>query len=281
MPTPRPAVHRQRGSVVADRPGAPAVPDPLDRAAIAWAAALGLPAATLRRPGTSLVPDERRGPTDGLQLWLVGPHTIVELAPDRGAQVRALLARRPPGHRLSPEDLLLGLGGRAVAEDRTRLLLLDPDRLRPADVPAGHTVTVLTADEEHRVAAFLARCPLPDQREADVGVGGEHRCTVGVQADGRLVAVASAVVWRGFADLGVLTLPEARGRGAASAAVSRLCLTLAAGPRPVLYRHAEVNTASQRIADALGLVVIGAAETVRPVYGARPRARRGRRFTPR
>lgn len=236
-----------------------------------WARALGVDPALLAVPGTLVIADPRRTARDVIQLWPAGQRTVVEVAPSRRAAVEAVARRRPAEHRMSADDLLLGLPLRVQPEDRARLLVLDPECFDPLPVPAGTEVRELTEADRGAVAAFLRRCPPAEQQEGDVGVGAEHERSVGAVQDGRVVAVASVVDWRGFADLGVVADPQARGRGVGGAAISRLCELLLEDPRVVLYRHREVNVPSAIIAARLGLHPIGAGEGVRPVVAPRPR----------
>ncbi len=237
-----------------------------------WARALGVEPELLAMPGTLVVADPRRTARDVIQLWPVGQRTVVEVAPSRRAAVEAVARRRPTEHRMSADDLLLGLPFRVQPEDRAQLLVLDPEGFDPLPVPAGTQLRELTEADRGAVVACLRRCPPTEQEEGDVGVGGEHQRSVGAVQDGRIVAVASVVDWRGFADLGVVADPEARGRGVGGAAISRLCELLLEDPRTVLYRHREANVPSAIIAARLGLRPIGAGEGLRPVVA--PRLRR-------
>ena len=236
-----------------------------------WARTLGIDPDLLAVPGTLVVADPRRTARDVIQLWPAGQRTVVEVAPSRRAAVQAVARRRPAEHRMSADDLLLGLPLRVQPEDRAQLLVLDPEHFDPLLVPPGAQVRELTDADRGAVAACLRRCPPVEQQEGDVGVGGEHQRSDGVVEDWRIVAVASVVDWRGFADLGVVADPQTRGRGVGGAAISKLCELLLEDPRVVLYRHREVNVPSAIIAARLGLRSIGAGEGVRPVVAPRHR----------
>ncbi|MCL1900736.1 MAG: GNAT family N-acetyltransferase [Promicromonosporaceae bacterium] len=105
--------------------------------------------------------------------------------------------------------------------------------------------------------AFQETASAEDRDEADVEL--RHWAATGHFVGDRLVAVASAYPWRGtqIADIGVLVLPEFRGRGLAVRVVQRLaahCLAQGYAPQ---YRCAPEHLASAGTARAAGLVNYG------------------------
>ena len=98
--------------------------------------------------------------------------------------------------------------------------------------------------------------------------GFEHPAARLPEFDDRLVAVASMFEWRGFSDLGVLTVPELRRRGTGKAVVSAMCERLLDGPRVVVYRYSLDNLGSAGVARSLALAPLGVTESVRPDEGA-------------
>lgn len=272
-----------------------------------WAAWLACPPVALWRPGTTVRADERREPGEAVQLWPVTPeHVLVEAMPPLVEPIRALLARRPVGHRLSADDLLLGLSRQMVAVDRLRVLAMDPAAITAVSqpgggrqggrafrrggkgantaaaantaagantavaavaAPEGMTLRRLGPQDREALEAMLRRCYRQERLDADVGLDGDHLAAVGVLEGPRLLTVASAASWRGFADLGVITDPAGRGRGAARAAVLAVVAELArtaSAPRPVvLYRYVVDNAGSHTLAGRLPLQYVGEGETVR------------------
>ena len=88
----------------------------------------------------------------------------------------------------------------------------------------------------------------------------DHWAVFGAFAQDRLVAAASAYPWGNarIADLGVLTLPEHRGRGHARAVVRALSKHAAKSGYEPQYRCQLDNHASLAVANAAGLTHFGA-----------------------
>jgi len=131
----------------------------------------------------------------------------------------------------------------------------DQSAVRAETVP-GETRQLTMADAG-AFAQFAVAAPAQDMEEAFVELG--HWLVWGTFADGRLVAAASMYPWRGthFADLGIITLPEYRGRGLAKRTVRAISArTLAAGYEPQ-YRCQLDNTPSASLARAAGFAQFG------------------------
>lgn len=133
----------------------------------------------------------------------------------------------------------------------------------PAAAAFHGTVRPLGPDDGRAVDVLLAACTPEDREEAEVAL--DHDPAVGAFTDGRLVAMATVFEWHGFRDVGVLTSPDARGRGAGRAAVRGAVEVLHAAddPGPVLYRHAAGHIASSRVAEGLGFPVVAGVCSVR------------------
>jgi len=131
----------------------------------------------------------------------------------------------------------------------------DQAAVRAEPVP-GETRQLTVADAE-AFAQFAAAAPAQDMDDAFVEL--DHWLVMGTFADGRLVAAASMYPWRGtnFADLGVITLPDYRGRGLARKTVRAISgRALADGYEPQ-YRCQLDNTPSAALARAAGFVQFG------------------------
>ena len=215
-------------------------------------------------PGTSVLSDPQPPPTAWVSLWPVGRRVVTRVAPDVAEQLQAVLDRLPPGHRLIADDVATCWPDRPAERAPQRLHALDPATFRPASPAPDQQLRELTEVDRYDFEQFLGRCSPDDREEGDVDIGGEHELTMAVQADGRIVAVASMFPWRGFSDLGVMTAPQLRRQGTGKAAVSALCERLLHGPRVVLYRYALDNLGSAGLARSLALAPIGVAESVRP-----------------
>ena len=131
----------------------------------------------------------------------------------------------------------------------------DQAAVRAEPVPAE--TRRLTVADAGAFAQFAVAAPAQDMEEAFVELG--HWLVWGTFADGRLVSAASMYPWRGthFADLGIITLPEYRGRGLAKRTVRAISArALAAGYEPQ-YRCQLDNTPSASLARAAGFAQFG------------------------
>ncbi|BDZ65706.1 GNAT family N-acetyltransferase [Agromyces mangrovi Wang et al. 2018] len=124
-------------------------------------------------------------------------------------------------------------------------------------LPPAPGTRVLTAADAPEFARFSADAPEDDLDEAYVEL--DHWVALGTFVDDRLVAVASMYPWREstVADIGVITLPEYRGRGLGRRLVQALAAeALARGHEPQ-YRHQTGNAASAALARAAGFARFG------------------------
>jgi len=160
----------------------------------------------------------------------------------------------------------LDLQSATVGNDGLASRLVDAGiRLNGADhlfyLPTAEQVTsasaaidarVLTEADAPEFAVFAATAPEGDLDEAFVEL--DHWLVVGTFVDGRLATAASMYPWRDtrLADLGVLTLPEFRGRGLARSTVRAIsALALERGYEPQ-YRCQLDNAASVALAESAG-----------------------------
>jgi hypothetical protein len=227
-----------------------------------WRTAFPPVADELGRAGTSVVGDGDRRGDGAIVLWPCVPRVVAEARPEMADRLRGYLADRPTDHRLTIDEVVAaGLAGAAPTRQRDRFYALDPATFRAPPTPEGLTVAVLGEQHRGAVEVFLAACPEDDREEGDVGIDPPHELAVGVLDGARVLAVASVYAWRGFGDVGVLTHPDARRRGAGRLAVAGLCERLLDASRAVVYRHDEANLGSRGIARSLGFVHIGDIES--------------------
>ena len=151
---------------------------------------------------------------------------------------------------------------RKAALTRSGITFHDPDHLfylaESAPLPPpGSSARRLTADDRHAFAIFHHEAPEADREDAFVE--WDHWAVFGCFDGDRLISAASAILWENspFADLGVLTLPDARGKGAARAVVmAMLDFVRGQGLEPQ-YRCQVGNSASVALATACGLRLYG------------------------
>lgn len=191
-----------------------------------------------------------------------------------GARVRAALSATR-----AAELGLTGVSGITEAGLR-RLLsaagirLADPDLIHylPEALLRDGSSAVHTPDDQARLlgegddAAFADlhdACPEADREEAYVEL--DHWAVAGVAHEGRLMAVATAYPWSGehrVADIGVLTRPQARGRGFGRRATRALCREIIARGYEPQYRCDPSNLASAALARSAGFEMYHAWECV-------------------
>ena len=141
--------------------------------------------------------------------------------------------------------------------------LHDPDYLFyfPADtrVASDRLAAARRLTIEDRAAFEAFQAEASEQDRDDAGVEIDHWAVFGCFDGGRLVSVASAYPWESgrVADLGVLTLPDLRGRGYARAVVLTISdFSRREGYEPQ-YRCQLDNLASVALAKSCGFALFG------------------------
>ncbi|UFU02641.1 GNAT family N-acetyltransferase [Ruania suaedae] len=184
-----------------------------------------------------------------LRLALTGPQLAL-LGPAAGASaadVQALIADSPlsvddPGlvHYLAPE--------RASA-------------LSSAPPPEPAQVRVLGEQDRAGFEELLAGVPEDEQEEAEVDL--DDWLVLGAFEGDRLVAVTSSYLQtEDIADIGVLTVPDARRRGHGLRLVAATCRQLLHRGVVPQYRADPANGRSLELARAAGFVAFGSWATV-------------------
>ena len=85
----------------------------------------------------------------------------------------------------------------------------------------------------------------------------EDDIAVGCFDGEKLISVASYWFWGDFlADIGILTAPAYRGKGIGRAVVGYLCKIGIEMGRINVYRHSNVNRASDKLSSALGFTTV-------------------------
>ncbi|PXA99151.1 GNAT family N-acetyltransferase [Nostoc sp. 3335mG] len=147
--------------------------------------------------------------------------------------------------------------------EQAGVILHDPDYLfylsaeeRGAPDRTRHALKLTEAD---RVAFDLFYYAASEQDREDAWVELDHWAVFGCFDGDRLVSAASMNLWDDspIADLGVLTLPDARGKGLARAVVDAISrFSRAQGYEPQ-YRCQLDNRASVALAGSCGLTLFG------------------------
>lgn len=183
---------------------------------------------------------------DGRTVLALSPARATELALTDGASIR---------------DAEL-----AASLERSAIPLNDPDHLfylTLAEQSAllaearGSETRQLEAGDAAAFAELTANAPADDVDEAFVEL--DHWLVFGTFVGDTLASAASMFPWRGskLADVGVITLPEFRGRGLGRATVRAIsAVALARGFEPQ-YRCQRDNAASVALAQAAGFARFG------------------------
>lgn len=124
-------------------------------------------------------------------------------------------------------------------------------------------VRLLRADDAALFDAFMAQISDDDQDDAYVEL--DRWATFGAFVESELLAVSSMYPWGGaaIADMGVLTMPKARGKGLASALVRAMIEHASRHGYEAQYRCQFDNVASNALAQSLGLAPFGRWEVAR------------------
>jgi GNAT superfamily N-acetyltransferase len=199
--------------------------------------------------------------TANAALAAARPAMILERSNDRiqATVTPALAATIAPG---ADADLSVALLQTRLAH--AGIALHDPDYLfyAPETAPAAADaradgVRRLTIADHAAFAAFEAEAPPQDLEDAFVLL--DHDAVFGRFEGGRLVSAASLCRWKDglIADLGVLTLPDARGRGHGRAVVTAIARFARQQGLEPQYRCQIDNHASVALARACGLIAFG------------------------
>ena len=221
----------------------------------AWAEALGCDVGLLRRPGVHLVPGGTR--LQGLErvyLARIGDATLVSC---------------PPSVRARAESVLAGLSPAAAfrADTCARLARTVPSQVHGPSwhgfVDPAHVLTPVEGrgrrlPTDHPLLTELRHaCGDDDWAEGGFYFGDdleeEAVLVYGIEEQGRLVAAGNLTPFRARpADVGLVTRPEARGRGLATSLTVRMVTDVLPHVGVVRYRALLTNAPSLRIAASLG-----------------------------
>jgi GNAT superfamily N-acetyltransferase len=191
-------------------------------------------------------------PTDGPTQAVLTPILVEQSGIDEGGDMTAAALRTrlaDVGAVMHDPDFLFYLPDAPLMME-TNDPLPTPRRLNEAD----------------RRAFEAFRAEASEQDFDDAYVELDHWSVFGCFDGARLVSAASAYPWdkAPIADLGVLTLPDARGQRYGRAVVHALCQFARGRGYEPQYRCQLDNTASVALAHASGLKLFGKWEVARP-----------------
>lgn len=216
-----------------------------------WAHRIGCDEALLRTPGVHAVAGHDAS-SQRRVLLLEREATL--LVHGEAQLARAIAERLCGGSSLPSRQRLhevIGVrAGRSIGPVRVL------HRQEAPALPRGvGEVRSIAASDRPALARLRSAVTSEEWRHSGLDHDADHRSSVGVFEEGRLLAAASfEMVSGGVARLGVLTHPTARGRRAGRRAVALAARRAADCGLLIQYQTLEENVASLRIALALGFV---------------------------
>ncbi|MEM7287837.1 MAG: GNAT family N-acetyltransferase [Actinomycetota bacterium] len=205
-------------------------------------------------PGTTVVGEEGRAGSSAASAYCVGAHTLVRCDPAVADRVRHLLVDGPATtidlDRF--EELLRPVAetmhGRGLVH-----IMRDLTEMRPGGPAAD--VQVIDRIADRRLIADLVAVDEEGADEAEIDLDGLDDRIVGIVEGGVLVAYASECPWdsdAAFADIGVMTHPDHRGRRLGHAVVAAVTEAIEEAGRIPMYRCNVDNAASHALSQAVG-----------------------------
>jgi GNAT superfamily N-acetyltransferase len=217
-----------------------------------WAGYFRCELADFERPGTHLMPWEDQRDSNWLYLWHIGQRTFIRLGPQWADRIAQFSEAQFPAQHIQAADLVAQWQPeQAKLRYTVELCYLHPEAFKPAHPPTCFGCRQLSAADRPALTTMQGDCSAADLDEGDVDI--DHEVAFGCWHEERLTAVASMYTIRGgFADVGILTHPDFRGRGLGKAAVSSVCSWLIAQGKLPMYRYEVNNLGSAGVARSLG-----------------------------
>jgi GNAT superfamily N-acetyltransferase len=180
--------------------------------------------------------------------------TVAAVSPELARTLR--LVSDPAGDVAGLRSRLAASGFALQVADRL-FYIPTPDRSAVLDQATQSPARVLGPSDARAFSQFQGSASKRDLDDAYVEL--DHWAIVGVFEGGRLVCAASAYPWRRsrLADIGVLTIDSARGKGYGRAAVLALCAVAYGRGYEPQYRCQPANRASAALALAVGFAQYG------------------------
>ncbi len=202
----------------------------------------------------------------GVYTWVMAERAVVSAPPDLVEDVRRAVEGQ------APSALVSAPFWRATLVERIERIVgpsyqgfLDAGAFRPAETQGAR---LLTAADRPALERFAAACP-PDAWN-DSAITFDHDPIVGLERDGKLIALASAPLdgsvddgqWE-MRSVGVVTAPAWRGIGAGRGVVSALTADCLRRGAVLHYQTLRANAPSVAIARVLGYVDAATAFAIR------------------
>lgn len=233
--------------------------DLIEKVTAYWGRRFNVPPQRFELPGSIIIPEVAFQDTGSVYIYHVGKCAFVRMDPAICTQLQLHPRQELPSILTLPElKDIVRLGMRHTA--RVDLLgigsyfYLDPQNFKPSISTHPSTLTRLDPQADAGLIAALCQdCPPADVEDAEISPEEPDAVIFGHLLDGKLISYAGFRYWDGiFADIGVLTLPDQRGRHLALAATSHLCEWIFQHDLIPMYRVLNTNLASRKIPAALG-----------------------------
>jgi GNAT superfamily N-acetyltransferase len=216
-----------------------------------WSASFACAVDALRPARAVVVPFAAHNPYNGVYAMSFGAEPIISVPGSRVDELTPLL-RSWTSHTLHhPERALASLGEPAQT-------VIGPAWVGYADAGTFHAdalrqrARLLDADDAPAVETLRQSCPVHEWDHGGTQQIGDNT-VAGSFADDVLVALAGYEMWGDrLAHLSVVTHPAHRGLGHGRSAVALIARHALEQGHVLQYRALESNTASRRVADALG-----------------------------
>ncbi len=197
------------------------------------------------------------------------------LRPDRTCAVAtpAVLALPGVAQAATEEELRRALTDAGLTMNGPDHLFFLPvsGRKKLCDSAPSDSVRLLTEDDSEIFQAFQHDIPKPDRDESFVEL--DHWLVMGAFAGDTLATAASAYPFHertSMADIGVVTRPDARGRGHGRRLVTELARQILLRGLEPQYRCGLENVASAALAKSVGFVELGTWDVPTPPAAPEP-----------
>jgi len=194
--------------------------------------------------------NETMGPVDPVALWRSDDRIVLDVAPELVAKVEKA--------NITPELSDREIAKRILGNERFALyrgVVTYTESPLPQPPCCEHaTLRVLTRKDKRALELMKTTCSEPELAHGQVAIDDD--LVVGVFKGEELVGAASLWFWGDhIADIGVITGPNHRNTGAASAVVAEISNRALAMGRTPIFRCDDDNIASVKLALALGFEV--------------------------
>jgi hypothetical protein len=215
-----------------------------------WATRFQCSVSTIRKNGTTLVPDEKYASQNLVILWHIGKHSFALFDPSNTALLRDIIVRLPINTSLSGDHIQRVLGSNAISSHDIDLIhYLPPADLPDLATPHSFHVRELARSDQEYLSELRSNCTPEEVGNGYVDI--EHEIVFGCFHANELVSAASGYRMAGFMNIAVLTHTKFRKLGLGKVVVGTLCKWAVVHNIIAQYRCNAQNTGSRGVARSL------------------------------